>query len=173
MTLILDILSVWSSIITLLLFIIYIIGRLWQIKRQQNLILEKYKFLEKISDDEASDLYPFIRCSERSNGQIFSVSSSSGIYKFRIYRAVLNESTGQALKGKLLFESKEVLQPDENLYIEADFYTWGSNVIVEFERMDYVYVQFQPADSGRDDSFVAFKYQTIMSWKSWLYYLMK
>ena len=66
MTLILDILSVWSSIITLLLFIIYIIGRLWQIKRQQNLILEKYKFLEKISDDEASDLYPFIRCSERS-----------------------------------------------------------------------------------------------------------
>ena len=76
----------FSAFVTLISFILYIIGRIWTINISKNIILETFKF-EKIKDDTTIE---YINLAGKY-GRVFSISSPEGIKEIKVFKINLNQ----------------------------------------------------------------------------------
>ena len=162
----LEILSFVSSIITLFLFLIYIIGRIWSV---YNAVKISYGVCTIKSDDVCNDddlVYTFAG----EYGIVFSLMSSEFVRSIKFYD-VSRESFEQGFVRGCFRDKHGILYPGEKLYIRAEFTDVGSNLWIEFERFDYAKEIFVAGDSGKDGSFVKRNMRIKMTFKSWIYYL--
>lgn len=162
----LEILSFVSSIITLFLFLVYIIGRIWSV---YNAVKISYG-VGKIGSDDACDDDDVDYNFAGKYGIVFSLSASVGIRSIKFYNVERVFQKHDFARGQLLAKHG-FLQPNEKIYIRTEFMDVGSNLWVELERFDYIKEVFVAGDSGKDSSFVKWDMGSKMTFKSWIYYL--
>ena len=157
-----------SSVVTLFLFVIYIIGHLWRIIVSRNLLYEKFQ-MENMSNDEVEKVDKLIDLSG-DNGEIFSVSSPNGIRKISLYKCKYIEETNCLEKEQLVSEFSNV-NINEKVYVRGVIPEGVPNTYVELEKTDYVKIGFAVATSGKNGEFVKVDYKCKMTLKSWIYYM--
>ena len=163
----------FSAFVTLISFILYIIGRIWTINISKNIILETFKF-EKIKDDTTIE---YINLAGKY-GRVFSISSPEGIKEIKVFKINLNQETFTA-EGNISFSKEKIIKnlkninPNKKIYIRGQFNDLCSNVYLEIERMDYIKTSFIVADNGKNDEFEKLNYNYTIPIKSWIYYLCK
>ena len=138
-----------SSVITCVAFFMLILGRIWRILENKNIIFADYNFENAEVIDE-NDIYYIDRGNEY--GQLLSLSSPKGIRSIKIYDVQLDYN-GDIRKLTLVDEVKHI-NNDVKFYIRVYLYEFCSNTYLEVERGDYVKHSFIIADSGKDGSFV-------------------
>lgn len=80
-----EIISVISSIITVVLFIIYIIGRFWSIKNKQKINIDHFEMLGIDEDNRMADFVNPERFCDLNQNEINKFSSDMYIKEFNIY----------------------------------------------------------------------------------------
>ena len=164
-----------SAIVTCILFILYIIGRIWKAVVTMQSKYEKFQ-VQPLETNDIEKFDNIIRINEV--GQIFSLSSIYGIRNINIYEVLydLNKSGNDLLKSKKLLKTYKNLNVNEELYIQADLGEYVPRIQFEIERVDYTKVKFDLTTSGRTgniitDNFISKNYGFNMTFKSLLYYL--
>ncbi len=162
-----QIISYISSIVTLLLFITYLIGHIWKIKQIKNTLSEQYKF-ESDFDDENPPLDNYFDLSG-GVGQVFSVCSPNGFKQIIFYETKYNDKN-ELIKGNLSHSITNI-GPNEKVYAKINVPDTCEGCFVEIIKNDGIKISFGIADSGYDGSLVKTKYKFKMTLKSWIYYL--
>ena len=163
----LKIISDLASIATLVLFIIYFVGRFFRIKGIKSTLREEYRIENEPETSEL--LLPYFVDLTNGSGEYFSVSSSNGFKRVSFYDAVL-DVYGNANKGELIKKFDNVF-PNEKVYAKVDIPDTTEACFVEIEKNDYVKISFGIADNGYDGALIKTGYKIKMPIKAWLYYL--
>lgn len=157
-----------ASIVTVLLFLLYIIGHIWKIKQIKYTLGEVYN-LENYFDEEYLPSERFVDLSD-GIGQLFSVYSPNGFENVSFYEAKLDINTGVSSKGNLLKEFTEIGANDK-IYAKINIPDIADGCIVEITKTDGVKISFGIAASGKNGLLEKTNYQMRLTFKSWIYYL--
>lgn len=156
-----------SAIVTLFLFVLYIVGHIWKIINSKNSLEEKFSLEDNENDLEASEYFVDFA---NGIGRCFSVASSNGIRFVRFYEIVYGETCSNAKRGKILKEFKNV-GCDEKVYAKINIGDAIPYIGVEIEKNDYVKISFEILDNGKDGSLFKENYKCSLNFKSFVYYL--
>lgn len=156
-----------SAVVTLLLFVLYIIGHIWKIAISKNTLGETFTLEDDEKEIEDSKYYI-----DFSNGigRCFSVASSNGIRVVRFYEIQYDDSYTKVISKKVLKEFSDI-GCNEKVYARIDIGDTIPYIGVEIEKNDYVKVRFGILDSGKDGSLIKYDYKCSLSLKSFIYYL--
>lgn len=163
-----QIISNASAVVTLVLFVLYLIGHWWSIKISKKLLYEKFE-IENLTDNELDEVDIFIDLGQ-SGDEVFSISSPNGIRRISIYDVKYNDKTNQFEKKRCL-ETIEDVNVDEKVYIRTLIPEGIANKYVEVEKCDYVKIGFALGTSGKNGNLVKIDYKCKMTIRSWIYYL--
>ena len=162
-----QVISNLASIVTLVLFVAYIIGRIIIINRVKETMSEKYQFEENFDFNGPKPKH-FYKLSK--NGEVFSVSAPVGIKELRIYKAKLMLNQCEAIKGDFV-EKLIDIKPNEKAYIMIDIPDLYEGCFIDIEKKDGIVISFGVASSGYDGSLVQTNYSLKIKKKSWIYYI--
>ena len=152
-----------SSIATLVMFLIYFIGRIWLMFKCKKTINEKL-----FRSNDLVNFHHEITIDDNSNS--FYLTASQYLNSVKIYNCVYHKSINIFLKKKLLnkFDS---LQEGEIIKINATCNCGIPSKILVYEREDFTLGKILISENGFDGSFsIPNRTHTI---KSILYYLVK
>lgn len=158
------------SIITLFLFIVYIIGVIWKIKTSKLLSHDEFKKEINIqrNKEEIKKCNYLCLTNSQIKGEIISISSSNGIKAIKVYQTKIKKN-GKIQKGKMIKKSK-CLAPLKDFYIENYFSEGIPDIYIEMYRMDYLKVKFYVSFSGRDEKLEILNYKCKFTFLCFLYY---
>lgn len=160
-----------SSIVTCILFILYIVGHIWKIYVTKNLRYEK--FLRTESDKGYGiDAYDNSHSID-DEGEEFSISSAYGIRSIKFYKVNYKFDSNNSLylvSKKLVYTYKN-LNINESLYVRCDLGELIPSVQICIERMDYVKATFELCSSGKTGNINVIKSKYKMTLRSLIYYL--
>lgn len=157
-----------ASIVTLLLFIFYIIGHIYKINQIKDTLSEKYQF-EDDFDFHGPKPQHYVEVSSDVD-RIFSISSPVGIKEILIYNVKQDGENPEWIKGDCVKKLSNI-KPNEKAYIRVNIPDLYEGCFIELEKKDGIKVSFGVADSGYDGSLIQTKYSLKMTFKSWLYYI--
>lgn len=141
-----------SSVITLISFILYLIGRLWIVKKNKKIRYEDFK-VKNYDGSEA-----------------FYVISNEPINWYKIYEIKYDEDLNIKKNfGKLKCKQKNIRQGD---LIKVDLPCGMAHEIFIFERFDYMRGKILLQNPGRD-GVIRTHGDMKHTWKSILFYLVK
>lgn len=166
-----QIISNVSSIVTCLLFVLYVIGHIWKVIVTKNMRYEKFKVLPYDSSIDIDDYDNTILIDDI--GEQFSISSSYGIRNINIYKVncTINDDGSTTLVSKELKSTYRGLNINDTLYVRCDLGELIPTTQIEIERMDYTKVTFELFTSGKTGNILVSNYQFKMTLKSFIYYL--
>lgn len=131
-----------ASIATLVLFVLYFVGRLLTI------IMVKPLWNEKIvNKDYTEDVVDTFTFEDSKYGM--AITTSSLIRDFRIYEIDFNLKNGRYCKKKLLFE-KEILRSGQYLVIDADMPDCIPKLLIEYKTFEYMKVNLLWRDNPKN-----------------------
>lgn len=160
-----------SSIVTCILFILYIVGRIWKIFATKNLKYEKF-IRTDTNTKFGINAYDNV-VSIDDEGEEFSISSSYGIRYIKFYKLsykTSNNNLSNLVSKKLVYIYKD-LNINDLLYVRCDLGECVPSIQISIERMDYVKVTFELYSSGRTGNILVRTYKYKMTIRSWIYYL--
>lgn len=160
-----------SSIVTLFLFVLYVIGHIWKVAISKYEKFEKFE-VNSFDDNKNEDDYDnVIRVDDV--GQEFILSSSYGIRKVDIYNVVYdlqNDGTTKMISKRLVSTYKN-LNINEELFVRCDLGEMIPKIHFEIRRTDYAKVSFDIYSSGKNGHILTTNYKFKMTLKGWIYYL--
>lgn len=164
-----QVISVIASIITCLLFVLYICGHIWKIIVTKNTRYEKFNILPYDADN-FDDNDNVITVDDI--GEEFSISSTYGIRNIEIYKMNYEWDDGSPkLISKELKCTYKGLNIQETLYVRCDLGEIMPTTQIEIERMDYTKVTFELCTSGKTGNIIVSSYNFKMTVRSLIYYL--
>lgn len=165
-----EMISFGASIVTLILFMFYFIGRIitiFAVKKiwKDKVILgifnaDEYNIVDEVVDESAQTEY------------IFGVLlSKEGIRNLNVYKVVPDENRLNTKKGDLLY-SRDFLNIDEAIGFRVDTGDLYPTLLIEYESFDYMKIRLWWADNNKNGVFSEMVYpkHTI---KSFMYYLLR
>ena len=168
-----DVISELSSIITVFLFIIYMIGRFWAIKNKQKINNDHFEILGADEYNKIADFVNPERFCDLGEIELNKFSSDMYIRRFNIYKI-------KYIKGSYLKWEKENKKPiyeykglnvGEEIYIKMRLPCGGpSEYLIEYIRDDYVKVSFIPAYNQFENYVLKHCYKSKMSFLGHIYY---
>lgn len=166
-----EVVSNISSIITCILFILYIIGRIWKIFVTKNLKYEKFIRTDTNTEFGINSYDNVIFIDDE--GEEFSISSSYGIRCIKFYKLSYRPSNNSlsSLASKKLVHTHKNLNINDLLYVRCDLGECVPSIQICIERMDYVKVIFELYSSGRTGNILVRTYKYKMTIRSLIYYL--
>lgn len=163
-----QIISNISAVVTLVLFVLYMIGHWWSIKISKKLLYEKFE-IENLSNEELDEVDTLIDLGQ-SGDEVFSVSSPNGIRKISVYDVEYDYANNKFINKNLLKELTDI-NVDEKVYVRTCIPEGAPNKYIEVEKCDYIKIGFALATSGKNGKLVKVDYKCKMTFKSWIYYL--
>lgn len=166
--------SVFSGAVSILMFLIYVFGRMWLISHSKAICRDKIYVVDYAVDDRdrmPPDMYiaAEIDCSDSGFGEMFMVTSVDGIYNLHVNALELGGDDGFTVVGrKMVGITVDFVNPGHSVHIKAasaDAYAWYE---VEFYTFDYKHVRAALLSSCRDSSFAG-GIEVEMTWRSFLY----
>lgn len=166
-----EMISLFASIATLVLFLFYFIGRIitifavkkiWKDKVVLGVFnLDEYNIVDEVVDDGRFQT----EC-------VFGVLlSKEGIRNLNVYKVVPDENRLNTKKGDLLY-SRDFLNIDEAIGFRVDTGDLYPTLLIEYESFDYMKIRLWWADNNKNGVFSEMVYpkHTI---KSFMYYLLR
>ncbi len=166
-----QIISNVSSIVTCLLFVLYIVGHIWKVIVTKDTRYEKFKILPFDTGFDADDNDNSIIIDEA--GELFSLSSSYGIRNIKLYKVeyMFNDNGTTTLVSKELKHTCKGINISDTLYIKCELGEIIPTTQIEIERMDYTRVTFELYTSGKNGNILVENYKFKMTLKCFIYYL--
>lgn len=163
-----------SSVVTCVLFLLYIVGHIWKVFASKSMLFEKFEMLPFEAEVDFSDKDHVLEIDPI--GSAFSISSPYGIRSLKIYKGDYVFPTGdEDDKGHWAsltpMCSYEGLNVNDVLYVRCDLGELLPTTLIEIERMDYTKVTFIPVTSGKTGALLGIDYHFKMTVKSFFYYL--
>lgn len=161
---IMDVTSFISSLVTLLLFLAYIFGRILLIKKMEITIEETVNVLRDPENQEFNvvDTYNL----GDLNSETIFLYSTEPLRWVKFYEYDFNNEKN--FKGKLVKEHK-ILKNGEVLQINTYLNDGIPNYLVEYERFDYIKGEIILAENGKNGN--SAQPDKKHNFKSYLYYL--
>lgn len=161
-----------ASIATLILFVIYFIGRVITIIIEKNIKYEKIEryFSEKEIPKDLKIIDDF-KCDEFSNDILIIIPTTKSYNWVKIYECNYNEEKNILKKTKKIYNSERIYN-DHALRINTIITCGIPNYILEFERCDYMKGELILQENGKngiEEELLVFKH----TFKSILYYLFR
>ena len=155
-----------SSIVTLFLFILYIIGRIWNIAINIKYLYEKIEVTGVYTGDENID-FIYINGSE-----ILKLESEEYLNWIKVYR--VKHDDGKIVKRKMR-PIKTILNVNRNepIYFGFEIPEGMPNTMIEYQRADYIIGSFIVGYDGSGRGYTAKDYSFRNTLRTYLYYLVK
>lgn len=159
-----------SSIVTCVSFILYLIGHIWVVLKNRNIIYEKFTVIPYDSSIDIEAMNNILLVDDK--GCEFSLESEYGIDEIKIYKVKYDINKD----GTLHFNNKELKKRftklhKEKLYIRCDLGETIPTTQIEIKRSDYARITFDLYESGRNGQIVTCNKKYRMSFISFLYHL--
>ena len=161
-----------ASIATLILFVIYFIGRIITIIIEKNI---KYERIERyFTEDEIPKDLKIIddyKCDEFSQDILIIIPTTKSYNWVKIYECRYNEKTNRLEKVNKIYNSERIYN-DHALRIDTTITCGIPNYILEFERCDYMNGELILQENGKngvEEELLIFKH----TFRSILYYLFR
>lgn len=166
-----QIISNISSIVTCILFLLFVIGHIWKVFVTKNTRYEKFKIIPYNSDFNIDDNDNVVIIDE--TGEEFSISSTYGIRNIKIYKVnyELGDNGSTSLISKELKSTYKDLNINDTLYVRCDLGECLPTTQIAIERMDYTKVTFELSSSGKTGNIFIGNYTFKMTIRSLIYYL--
>ncbi|WP_346937334.1 hypothetical protein [Clostridium sp.] len=165
----LEIISYASSIATLMLFVIYFIGRVWVIHKNKRLLFEKFA-LEYIGDDHIERKNQY----DLGGKELITVSSSQGLNWLKIYELKFDSVCGEmTVLNKQPVVTHKILNVDEKLYLKTNTPCGIPIYRVRYQRFDYIEGSFDIGVDGKYGGLGMRDYKSKLTLKSYCYYICK
>ena len=160
-----------SSIVTCILFVLYVIGHIWKVVVTQNTRYEKFKVVPYNSDFDIDGNDNVVIIDDI--GEEFSISSTYGIRNIEIYKVnyEFGDSGSISLISKELKSTYKDLNINDVLYVRCDLGECIPTTQITIERMDYTKVTFELYSSGKTGNIRVSNYNFKMTIRSLIYYL--
>jgi hypothetical protein len=157
--------SLLSSVITIIVFVAYILGKLYAIKKTE------FTLNETIEVSYSGDLEGFKVVEEVELGDVTDETiyfmSSEPMREISFYAYDFEDDK----KGKLIY-NYQTLKNDEALKIKTYLPCGIPNYIIEYVRFDYVEGKITLGEDGRN-GVISNNLSIKHTWKSYFYYLVK
>lgn len=162
-----DKISFVSSVATLILFVLYFIGRIWVINKNSLLLFENFELdYQHDSTVEYKNLYDI------GGNELITISSQQGFNWLKVYEIEYKENKMYLTRKKLAMTHK-LLNINEKLYIKIDVPCGRPRYWVEYERFDYIRGRFYIGFDGRFGGLHAGNFKNRKTLKSYFYYICK
>lgn len=155
-----------SAVVTLILFVLYVIGHVWKIIIIKYTLQEKFEFVELTERIRNSK---FFARELGESGQEFAVSSPNGIRRIEFYKIIRDNELRE--KSRKTIATYEKIEPNQKVYACVNIPDVCANIGVEIEKTDYIKISFGVADSGRNGELVKENYKCKLTLRSIIYYL--
>lgn len=158
-----------SSVITLFLFIIYIIGRIWAINKSKKICYEEIK-LEYIKECniEGKKIY------DLGGNSLIKIISEQGISWIKIYKLSYDEKN-----NKLIWDNKKTVLDntfnpvDKEIYLKINVPCGIPTYRIEYERFDYIKDSFNISLNNEYGGIYKSDFKRKVSLKGYMYFFCK
>ena len=165
-----ELISYASAIATLILFILYFVGRIWVINKNKKLLFENFS-IEYITEEDKVE-----RKNQYDLGglELITISSTQGLNWIKVYKVEFDsKSNKMVIKNKEPLIYHNLLNVNENLYIK-DTIPCGMPIYrIEYERFDYIQGKFEVGFDGEYGGLSKIDFKIKLTIKSYLYYICK
>ena len=169
-------LSTCSSIATLIMFVIYIVGRIWVTKKNIKLRTETFG-VELVENEKNLDVFRE-NFYELEEGEIFKITPTAPLLWIKVvpiiydsYKAFIE--TGEKNTGSPVIFHNRIINVGESIYIRSNTPDTFPKFSVIFQRFDYVEGSFNISSQGRYPGDIATDYTTSPTFLTFLFYLFK
>lgn len=154
-----------SAVATLILFLLYFIGRLWSVHINKKFSYEKITVLFPIDDAEL-DVYNI-------NGDaILKILSGQYLNWIKVYSFEYKDEQCKKIDKKLLDTIRKI-NINEPVYLGVELPEVIPNILIEFQRFDYVIGSFILYPDGRGIGYNSSDFEFRNTFRTFLYYLVK
>lgn len=160
-----------ASLVTLVLFVFYILGRIWTIQREKILIYESFEVenRQQLPDNiEDSNLFFDID----PMGEILSIVSTVPILKVNVFEIHYNEEM-KLQNVNLVFSNNVPINANIPMYFKVTIPDILPAYKIQFQRFDYVKVSFNVGFNGKFGGMSPGGYKIQHTIKSFLYYMLR
>lgn len=165
--------SVISNFCTIILFLLFVIGKIWILLRNKNLYNEnfKYKVLKKRKEYNRQFLL--------GKQDIIAISSPDGIYDINIFSIKRNKNAKICKRIKIPAKMEDGIQhplklnKNEKVYVKTDLPCGMPNYQIEIVKYDYVKIVAELGINGKEGGFELNNVKIKHGIRSFLYYLCK
>lgn len=164
-----QIISAISSIATLILFILYFIGRIWAINKNKKMLYEEFT-LDYLSETSGIKKNEY----DLGGNDLLTISSAQGLNWIKLYEVEYCDK-----KNKFKCISKEpvinhkLLSVNEKMYIKTLVPCGIPRYMIKFERTDYIVGRFYIGFNGKYGGLSMVDYKSKPTLKGYLYYICK
>ncbi len=164
-----------ANFCTILLFVIFVIGKIWILFRNRNLYDENFEYLMVAVTDEFDRQFIL----DANAQEAIKISSLEGIYDIKI-RDILerDEKTGNIAKSESISKSQEdniqhplKLNKNEAVYIRTDLPCGMPKYQIEITKYDYTKITAELGANGKVGGLALVNQKIKRGFRSWLYYL--
>lgn len=154
-----------SAIATLILFVMYFIGRLWNIRISKKNLYEKIKI---VSADEVG-----INEIHHINGnEILKITSECYLNWIKIY--TLDYKNGEIAKPvKKVLKTMRDINRNDSVFLEVNVPEGIPNTMIRYQRYDYIVGEFTVYYDGKGNGYSSRNYKFRTPIKSYVYYMFK
>lgn len=165
-----EIIGLYSSVATLILFVFYFVGRIFTIFTVKRLWKDKVLF--SIDANKEFQIVDFVSASEKTDYAVRSVLiSKEGIRNLKIFTVEADKNGLLTQKGKMIYK-RGFLNIDEAIEINSEIGDLFPTLIIEYEAFDYMKVKLEWRDNLKNGVFseMVIPKHTL---RSFLYYLLR
>ena len=170
----------YSSIASLILFLLYFAGRVWAAKRSISSISDKFYIVER-KDNEPFPCEKDIIILDTPGETIFSITSQYPLIKLQVrpyrFENVIGGESKENVSREMLkpIHTKYMIPAETPVFFQSDLAECIPHYLIWFQRSDYVEGSFAIAYNCKDrnGSLLAAEYQLRSTLKSVLYYFCK
>ena len=165
--------SAFANFCTILLFVIFVIGKIWILFRNRSLYNENFEYLMVDESEE------FDRQFMLGGQDTIKLSSPDGIYDVKIYKIIERSKKGsRVIKRELISAEKEdnichplKLNKNEAVYIRTDLPCGTPCYQIQITKFDYVKIIAELGSNGKVGGVSLVNCKTKYGIRSFLYYL--
>jgi hypothetical protein len=164
-------LSTISSIATLILFVFYFIGRLFT--GMKNLKFKKENF-ELVPNDDDFDEHE--NALDLGGHEWFKMSSQEPMNWIKFFKVDYDDAKDSFIKNPSKYiKMFRYISTNDSVHIKTDVPEGIPNLLIEFERFDYIRGDFLVGYDGRTSGIgmCPHRYKMALHFKTILYYLMR
>lgn len=155
-----------SSIATLILFVMYFIGKFFIIKSNQNLIHDK---IEAIYDESTSEKYKIVDSYDVGGGEKLIITSLNGINYIKCYQLYYDNENNRIINKKLVFKHG-FLNIGHSIEINTILVEGFPQYKIEYETSDFMIGEMYLQYNGRN-GITSENVHIKHTFKSYIYYL--
>ena len=158
-----------SAIATLILFVFYFVGRIWSIWINKKFLHEKIE-LVGMANEGFENQERFYRI---NGDEVLKIMSSKYLNWLKVYQVSYDFNNGKYKKFRKPIKKISNINEDEPIYIGVMIPEGPSNIMIKYQRYDYVSGEFLVRFDGRGTGYSGKDYKFRNTLRSYIYYLVK